>query len=256
MDVDLRTRVSEATSRALAGGAIEPIASRVELVADGGATFIVRVAADPIDPSTTSLSPKSNPFLPYNPAVFVADLSVTHVCLLNKYSVVSGHVLLVTREYREQESLLDEHDFDAFFACLSQIDGLCFYNSGPAAGASQPHKHLQFVPFPLAAEGDAPRGAPLARLWEASNCQPGKIGSSRRLPFQHRLARLPAPDVDGAAQAALALYQQMLDELSLCRSGMPQPYNLLLTSPQTSEHYGLFAAFARGARVRAVGRPR
>ena len=59
-------------------------------------------------------------------------------------------MLLVTRQYEEQTGALDEVDFDAFATCLSDIDGLAFYNSGPVSGASQPHRHMQLVPFPLA----------------------------------------------------------------------------------------------------------
>jgi ATP adenylyltransferase len=34
-------------------------------------------------------------------------------------------------------------------------DALCFYNSGPASGASQPHKHVQIIPLPLIPDAPA-----------------------------------------------------------------------------------------------------
>ena len=43
-------------------------------------------------------------------------------------------------------------------------DGICYFNCGPDSGASQPHKHLQIVPLPLAAGREAT--TPFSRLLE------------------------------------------------------------------------------------------
>jgi len=80
----------------------------------------------------------------------VGDISATHVGLLNKFCVLEDHLLMVTRDYAEQTELLDESDFHALLCGLAAVDGLAFYNGGTDAGASQPHKHLQLVPLPLA----------------------------------------------------------------------------------------------------------
>ena len=94
-----------------------------------------------------------NPFLPYDADLWVTDISQTHICLLNKFNVIENHILVVTRVFEDQESLLTAEDFEAMWICMAEFDGLAFYNSGPIAGASQQHKHLQIVPLPLAPKG-------------------------------------------------------------------------------------------------------
>jgi ATP adenylyltransferase len=181
-----------------------------------------------------------DPFLPYDPDLFVADLSPTHVCLLNRFNVVEHHLLLVTRAFEEQESPLTPADFAALAACLAEIDGLGFYNSGPAAGASQRHKHLQLVSTPM---GDGPERTPIDRALAAP--EPA-------LPFPHALVRLdPAAGPPAAAGARLlAAYRELLDAVFPARA--PGPYNLLATRdwmllvPRTSSHW-------EGIEVNALG---
>ena len=85
--------------------------------------------------------------------MFVADISATHFCLLNKYNVLDHHLLIITREYVDQDQLIALEDFAALWACMAEIDGLGLYNAGTTAGASQSHKHLQLLPLPLADSG-------------------------------------------------------------------------------------------------------
>ena len=120
------------------------------------------------------------------------------------------HLLIVTREFEPQQALLDASDFDALFACLAQIDGLGFYNSGPEAGASQPHKHLQIVPLPLGQPGPA---LPIEPLLAAA-----RFGTVPGLPFAHEFARL-----NSTPENALEQYHTLL------RPFQPMPYNLLCT---------------------------
>ena len=95
-----------------------------------------------------------DPFLPYNKNLFVCDISYSHLCLLNKFNIVDGHLLIVTRDFEEQEDLINIHDFAALWSCMQEIDGLAFYNGGSAAGASQRHKHLQLLPLPFVPDLD------------------------------------------------------------------------------------------------------
>ena len=94
-----------------------------------------------------------NPFLPPEPDLLVGDITETHRGVLNKFNVFGGHLLLVTREYALQDEGLDGSDFEALALAMAGIDGLGFFNGGRVAGASQPHKHLQLVPLPLAPQG-------------------------------------------------------------------------------------------------------
>lgn len=93
--------------------------------------------------------PAFNPFLPYEPSMFVQDIGNSHVLLLNKFNVVENHVLLVTKTFQQQSSLLTITDHTALWECISEFSALAFYNAGSIAGASQPHKHLQLIPTPV-----------------------------------------------------------------------------------------------------------
>ncbi|MEM5312875.1 DUF4922 domain-containing protein [Paraburkholderia sp. JHI869] len=245
----LRAAIEQQTAHALACGALHPIETAHTFIDDGGMRFYVRVAgnlarkeAARLTPQTSVAStaqPPRDPFLPYEPDLFVADLSATHVALLNKFNVIDQHLLIVTRRYEPQEALLDVADFAALIEALHQIDGLGFYNGGAAAGASQPHKHLQMVPLPLS--GDGPHAAPLeALLGDAQTVHGARpIAIVPGLAFRHAFARLAlGPDTgtaDSAAQVALDCYRALLDA-----AGVPAidvagvahqgaPYNLLVT---------------------------
>ncbi|MEO0948044.1 MAG: DUF4922 domain-containing protein, partial [Cyanobacteria bacterium J06641_5] len=148
-----RLAIARAQS-ALACGALQPIATEYELVAQAGCEFVVRIATNLIRKDKAKQKQRPvNPFLPYDERLFVANISATHVCLLNKFNVVERHILLVTRAYEEQTDPLTAEDFAALWRSLQEMDGLAFYNGGAAAGSSQPHKHLQVVPLPLAPQG-------------------------------------------------------------------------------------------------------
>jgi ATP adenylyltransferase len=186
----LWNKVVERTERALASGALHPIATDCEFVEDAGMRFFVRVLANierkekamGEQKKKAELSGKeANPFLNFEKDLFVTDISDTHVALLNKFNVVDHHLLIVTREYEDQETLLTLRDFEALSDCLGEYNGLCFYNGGQIAGASQPHKHLQMVPLPLAPEGP---DVPIDPLLPGDG-QAGDIVSVKGLPFLH-----------------------------------------------------------------------
>jgi ATP adenylyltransferase len=218
----LRQTLARATERALSVGALIPIPTKYEFVEDSGVKFFVRVL--------TSLARKDeerkkrrleaeaglkvNPFLPYEKELFVADVSETHVAILNKFNVVERHLLIVTREFQDQRALLTPADFEALWACLSEYESLGFYNGGEEAGASQAHKHLQLVPLPLAPKG--PR-IPLEPLL-ATALFNGELGTIPALPFLHVVGRLKPGIVTSPADAArnsFALYGSMLQQVKM-----------------------------------------
>jgi ATP adenylyltransferase len=217
------------TAEALRCGALEPIPTRCEEVPDAGVSFLVRVvaglarkarAAGPAAP------PPANPFLPHDPDLFVAEVSETHLALLNKYNVVDHHLLLVTRRFEEQEAPLGLRDFEALLACMAEFDALGFYNSGPEAGASQRHRHLQLVPVPL---GSGPARLPIDPLLAGGRLSAGP-GRAPGLPFRHAAARaddLAALPAGAAAGLALERHRALLAAAGA--GGPARPYNLLLT---------------------------
>lgn len=224
----LWTSVKARTEHALQCGALLSIPTEFEFVEQDGVRFLVRIlanidrkkAAKEKQEKQTIVSGKEfNPFLPYEEDLFVSDISDTHVCILNKFNVVDYHLLIITRAFEEQESLLTLEDFAAMWACLADFDGLAFYNSGKAAGASQRHKHLQIVPLPLAPSGPQ---IPIAPLLTAAKFQ-DTIATIPSFPFIHAFTRLN-PLMD--AQTILERYHSLLQAVNLQPSGA---YNLLAT---------------------------
>gem|GEM_PF-1980580 len=144
-----------------------------------------------------------------------------------EFNVLADHALIVTRSFEEQESLLGSADFAALADCLDQIDGLCFYNAGAAAGASQRHKHLQLVPIPL---GEGPERIPIERLFEVDSlCSEAASPRRSALPFRHALIRVDdclAASTGTRAAEFEARYHQLRAD-AVCE--WPQPYNLLVT---------------------------
>jgi ATP adenylyltransferase len=236
----LAASIASVTARALASGALLPIATGCEFMEDGGVRFLVRVltslqrksAQRAAEERSAAAGQPVNPFLPYEQALFVADVSDSHVAILNKFNVVDRHLLIVTREFEQQRSLLTLRDFEAWWRCLSEYDSLGFYNGGPEAGASQPHKHLQLVPLPLATQGPP---VPIAPLLPAVPGVAG-FGSIRGFDFVHSFADLGAAATErAAAREAFELYISMLGQVGLrpppgkgadLQGG---PYNLIVT---------------------------
>lgn len=222
----LWTRLQAQADYALQCGALQPIATNAEFIEDCGVRFIVRVLANLARKArakkkqarSAAEGKPFNPFLPYDPDLFVGNLSPTHLCLLNKYNVVDYHLLMVTREFETQDSWLNAKDFDAAWRCLSEIDGLVFYNGGALAGASQRHKHLQLIPM---ATDEIPIDAVLQfeRL--------GLAHALPSLPFRHSaMAFAAAP-----GHQLLEAYHQLLNAVGLEVQGTRQTgaYNLLFT---------------------------
>ncbi len=244
----------ERTEQALRADALLPIHTESLFMKDGGVDFQVRIVSNI---ARKSEEKKANPFLPYEEDMFVADVSETHVCLLNKFNVIEHHLLIVTRAFEEQDTLLTLKDFEAIQTCMNEFEGLVFYNGGVVAGASQQHKHLQMIPLPMAEKGPK---VPVEPLFVHTRIK-GNLGVVPRLPFVHSFTRLdmePAKDISKAAEMLFKLYRDMLQDVGLNHSHEPEvskqsaPYNLLLTRewmllvPRSEEFYGSFSINALG----------
>ncbi|MBD2501618.1 ATP adenylyltransferase family protein [Anabaena azotica] len=246
-------RVKQQTDYALNCGALLSIPTEFEFVEQDGVNFLVRIlsnlarknAAKKKQDKQAAAGKDFNPFLPYEQDLFVSEISDTHVCILNKFNVVDYHLLIITRDFEEQESLLTLGDFAAMWACLAGMDGLAFYNSGKLAGASQRHKHLQLVPLPFTASQPQIPIAPLlisAKFQDSTATIPG-------LPFVHAFASLQPAWVDSpliGAEATLAIYHDLLRAVGLGIVDGDKPtgaYNLLATRewmmivPRSQEHF-------------------
>ena len=81
-------QVRTTTQGALEAGTLEPLPVSLESAPDAGIRFAVRVLT-PSDRKRHHTERQKdrgqNPFLPYEQAMFVCDISPTHLCLLNKF---------------------------------------------------------------------------------------------------------------------------------------------------------------------------
>ncbi|MBR8830663.1 MAG: hypothetical protein N5P05_000837 [Chroococcopsis gigantea SAG 12.99] len=245
--MSLWSKVIHRTERAIACGALHSIPTSYEFIAQDGINFLVRIvtnlARKAEDKQKTK--PSTNPFLPYDENLYVADLPPSHICLLNKFNVVENHLLIITRDYQDQEDWLTLEDFQALWTCLQEIDGLGFYNGGEAAGSSQPHKHLQLVPFPFIPEI---KTVPIETVIEFPHIT---------LPYIHACEKLsidPNLCLEEVARIYLQCYDTLLQRVGLTKVGQKQTgaYNLLTTRrwmmliPRSQESYQSIAVNSLG----------
>lgn len=236
-------RAAAATEHALSCGALRSVQTRIETIEQAGIRFLVHVLQSRDEKAAASLAAASpvkdfNPFLPYDPDLFVAEISSTHLCLLNKYNVLPNHLLIVTRQFVDQETLLDQADFAALWFGLAhfaeaQVDGFAFYNGGQSAGASQRHKHLQLTPLPF--HGDGPP-TPVDAVLAVLAGRPG-IATAPQLPYLHAVVQLDftwSEPLQWGAHQLWERYHALLGAVGLPAShsagaSQPAPYNLLVT---------------------------
>lgn len=183
-----------------------------------------------------------NPFLPPEPELTVGPLGEAHLAVLNKFPVIDRHLLVITRAYEAQTAPLTSADFAALARVMGPLGGLGFYNGGATAGASQHHKHLQWIP---AAAGEASLRAYADRLAQ----QPPHTGTRTLagLPFRHAFVSLAAVDWTLPDEAGARMHEAFAaacTALDLPPSADPMPpYNLLLDRdwlmvvPRRHEHW-------------------
>jgi len=254
----LLQEIMRVTGQALRTGALLPIPTEYEFIDDGGVRFFVRTISGlrrkdetkkKQEKEESATGRQVNPFLPYDKDLFVADISDTHVALLNKFNVVEHHLLIITREFEDQETLLTLPDFKALWTCMTEYNGFGFYNAGEAAGASHRHKHLQMVPLPLAPECPQLPIEPLL----AKAIITDDFGIIPAFPFMHVFVRLIPEIVKSTydiAEKTFNIYFEMLRRVGMTSpdsKGMKRqsgPYCLLVTRkwmllvPRSQEFFG------------------
>ena len=226
----LLQQVQEVTRRALASGALAPIATQTRTVREGGIDFELRYidALSKKDVERARLGDRPagktgahNPFLPYEPELFVADANPGHVILLNKFPVIANHILLITREFVDQEAVVAPGDCVALARLMAVMDGVLFFNGGRTGGGSQPHRHFQLIPGTLPIEAALPRDT---------------MDSPQQLPqLRFRHAFMPYrfdPERDPVLSGAdlFESFQRCCAAVDVVEhSGKLSPYNLLMT---------------------------
>lgn len=163
----LRRILLDVCDRALEKGSLIPLHSQEEFMTSGSVKVQLRVLQKLEEKEKATASHKTdnrNPFLPPEPSLYVGDFTQSHCVILNKFAVLREHGLIITKEFVEQTLPLLKEDFYAINLALQEEDYFIFFNSGKIAGASQPHKHIQFVPLPLSTVDNFP--TPISPLLE------------------------------------------------------------------------------------------
>jgi len=104
-------------------------------------------------------APKFDPFADPPAELLVASIPgdhPSHILVLNKFPVIHNHFIIATVANKPQTDLLELGDLSMTYECLrawqSHQSGrssprlFAFFNSGEHSGASQVHRHLQFLP--------------------------------------------------------------------------------------------------------------
>lgn len=224
---------------ALKSGALLPIRTNHTMIEERGLHFSVRWVSslalkDQARVATVSRrNPDFNPFLPPEPDLTVDALGDAHLVVLNKFPVIDHHLLIVTRAWESQAAPLSRADFTALAQVVGAHGGLGFYNGGTEAGASQPHKHLQWVPHVLD-DGTPPRlDAPGGLAAGLPTTAPGSPVANPALPWRHAFVALDtrmwshAEEAGDMLEQAFAAAWRTMDLPP--RTEPMAPYNLLVT---------------------------
>ena len=147
MTSELLRKATEIAAAAKASGALVPLdTSLTHLIGEHGVRFELRHLLSATPKHLRAAGPKPNPFRPWDRRLEVEQINDTHVVILNKFPVQAGHMLLITQAWQPQTGWLSVEDWRALAQIDSSKTGLWFFNSGPDAGSSQPHRHLQLLP--------------------------------------------------------------------------------------------------------------
>ena len=191
-------------AQAMLDGTLFPISTEPRVLSQGGVQYYIHLKNAN---SKVKFEPRPkdfNPFLPFEPAMFVEDAGSEHVCLLNKFPVLAPHLLICSKDFVEQTAPLQQSDFAAWLMGMTNDRALGFYNGGRVAGASQRHRHMQLI------QSDVPTSTSI---------------TSGQLPFAHRLYQFNEAD----AAALYANYVEGMSALRLYDETECRPHNLLLT---------------------------
>lgn len=250
------------SASALVKGALQPVqAEQIELE-DGDIRFIVRwvsslaakdASAAPQaeaggEAKTVAIpggprDPNFNPFLNPEPDLTVGPVGEAHVAILNKFPLCDRHLVLARREFEEQLLPLTQSDFAALAMIMGEAGGIGLYNGGVAAGASQRHKHVQWIP---SAEGNAS-----LRIYDPDLPQslPEQgVATHPALAMRHCFVRVSCGEGVPVAESAASLHvglQRACETLDLRpgEDGLLPPFNLLasegwlLVVPRSREHF-------------------
>jgi ATP adenylyltransferase len=226
---DLPKAAEVAQAHAKQAGALVPLLLDETFVEDSGVRFALQwlssLALKDLAkiPRAGDKPSDFNPFLPYEKDLHVADISTTHVSILNKFPAAKRHLLFVTKTFVDQETPWTQGDFNAAATALHEMEGLLFYNSGTTAGASQRHRHLQII---------EDHKAPIESLFPKDGA-PLALQRLAAMPFVHLFCRLGEnffADIEQAERHLAEIIPAAYREAGLIETdNCLRPYNILMT---------------------------
>jgi len=207
----IRDQVAAASSSSLVR-----LSTSQTYISEGSLRFCISLL-NSANPKPERSEQPADPFMyPFEPGIFICDLGENYRLLFNKYYISKGHTLIVTKKFEEQNKQLVLGDFEVMREVMQDMRALAFYNSGPESGFSQPHKHIQVLPF---------ESLPIS-LWREveENREEGPFTLSS-FAFRHFFYRF-TPGISAAAQ--YQAYCQLLKLLGVTPE--QHSYNLIVTS--------------------------
>ncbi len=172
---------------------------------------------------------KADPFANPGPELFISDIpkeKPSHLLVLNKFPVIPNHFIIATKANLPQTDILEETDLSATYACIRTWEEassndengrlFAFFNSGDHSGASQIHRHLQFLPNQDMLLGSQPNDGwkLLIRSMRSQAHSHLPLLCNPALPFIHFATRLDA----GISPASLYSKYLMLMRAALSAS--------------------------------------
>ncbi|KAH6635960.1 histidine triad-like protein [Chaetomium tenue] len=199
------------------------------------------LSSPPKDPEPKKPTPKPffDPFDNPPPSMLITPLTPSHNLVLNKFAIVPEHFILATQSFKPQTHLLEPADLQAAYACIEAYhadtpattstdeDGAptqthttttqeregeqslyVFFNSGPASGSSQPHRHIQLLPVARMREG---LGGDEAAAWEVLAGSLVNEEVRGRLPFAAFVERIGQGSGVDLMEIYLRLYRRVCE---------------------------------------------
>lgn len=227
--------VDARSASALATGALQPVQAEQVEMEEEGMRFIVRWVSSLAVKDAAKVAipggprdPNFNPFLNPDPALTVGALGDAHIVILNKFPLCERHLVLARREFEEQLQPLARSDFAALATIMAEAGGIGLYNGGTAAGASQRHKHVQWMP-------EAQGNASLRIYADGLPADMAELGVAVHpaLRMKHCFVRVRCGRgvaVDEAADGLLEAYRLACETLGVVpgEDGLLPPCNLLV----------------------------
>lgn len=213
--------------------------------------FCHALAAKPKEkvPDWSKPKSKADPFENPGPELLISHVpkgQSSHFLVLNKFPVIPNHFIIATKANLPQTDILEELDLSATYACIKaweEASGddeegrlFAFFNSGDHSGASQVHRHLQFLP-----NQDMLLGSQHSGEWKLlirsmrSRAHPHlPLLYNPALPFVHHATKL---DADISASSLYSKYIMLMKAaLSASQSSTGEPSGDLEEHVQIAEN--------------------